>query len=254
MADAARRPATAQLIGRIAAQHPAEPAHAAQPSGLRPARLAPPRQGQELPAEPGRVQVANQVIDRREQARVPGDAAEQARVLVVHDPGQRGAVRLQLGRRHRGRPGARPEAGPRHLQRTGDKLGHAHVERGAGNGRHDPAQQHESDVRVDHPGPRRVLERRAEQGLAGLVRVVVASPERDLGRQPRGMGEQLAHGDHARPSPRNAARNLATRSSSASAPSSARRSTAGSVAVTLVTDARSNSVSRVMARRGPPRA
>ena len=56
----------------------------------------------------------------------------------------------------------------------------------------------------------------------------------------------------SRPSPRNPGRNLVTRSSSASSPSSERRSAAGSVATTFVSDARSKSVSRSMGRRGPP--
>ena len=94
------RPGAAQDVVAVALADPAEAAAAVEPGGLEAlGRAAQRRRHRDvvLPRPPGRERL--QVSDRREQAGVPGDAAHEPGILVVHDAGPGGAAAgLSLGR------------------------------------------------------------------------------------------------------------------------------------------------------------
>ena len=185
----AARPGAAQDVVAVALADPAEAAAAVEPGGLEALGFAAQPRGHRdvvLPRPPGRERL--QVGGRREQAGVPGDAAHEPGVLVVHDAGPGDAAGRSLGRgeavprcvtsgaglapgraarggRNRtglGRAG-RAVARPGHPERAGDEVADCGVEGLARDAGDDLPEGHEPQVGVGHPGTRPCLKGRGVQ-------------------------------------------------------------------------------------------
>jgi hypothetical protein len=194
--DRRRRPAGAQDAGGVAGAHPAEAAAAIQPGRLARGGLAPQRgrHGAVGVAHPPRG-VLDEVVAGAEQAGVTGDAVEYAGVLVVHDAIERQTALVAFGRGEPGRRDAqRRELGLAEVERGGDQAAHRVVEPLPGDRRHQLAEHHEAEVRVDHLDPGRRFRFGGGQRRHQLLGRIAPPVELLGGGQSRGMRQELADG------------------------------------------------------------
>ena len=138
-----------------------------------------------------------EVVGRGEDTGVPGDPVERPRVLVVHAAADHAARRrglvlrrgdpVELGRR-------RVVAGVAHPQRPGDAVVDHLVQRLAGDELDQLAGRDHVQVGVEVRAARRVDQLGVVHGLDPRLGRRLAAPQRQPGREARGVGEQLAHG------------------------------------------------------------
>ena len=139
------------------------------------------------------------VVDGGEDPGVPGDAVEGPGVLVVHraphQPARRRRLVLGGGDLGAGRPPVRDRvvAGRGHPQRRGDPLAHDPVQALPGEPLDEDAEGDEVEVAVEVDGAGRVLRRLVHHRLDPRGHRVVVAPQREVGLEPRGVGEALAH-------------------------------------------------------------
>ncbi len=139
-----------------------------------------------------------QVAGGGEQPGVAGDAAERPGVLVVHLAADHRPIgpRLRLGGRDPvDQARGRVEHRVHHAQRAGDAVGDHPVQRSAGDLLHHQAQGDQAEVGVDVGRAGLGVGLDGQYGGEALLDGLVVAVERQPGRQPAGVGEQVPDRD-----------------------------------------------------------
>ena len=135
-----------------------------------------------------------QVVGGREESGVARDAAERPGVLVVHLATDHRTVRPGLGLRGRDpvdQSRRRVEHRVRHPQRAGDPAGDHRVQRPSGDLLDDQAERDQAEVGVDVGHARLGGRLDRQHGGQPFLDRGVGAVERDPGRQPARVGEQV---------------------------------------------------------------